>query len=203
MTSDIRLKLEREFQEPITTERQVVYIMVEVRKLLELTQLTDKYPTLMFFCNWAAHPMMDRGAAKEIVRLFDKQQHVVEQMHPGVPAGTKIEMHHDSMVELEKILSLSTFRDQFAAFLEELGLRQVITAEESWTEFLTHYGAVIQDCPLRCKDSSFEFTNEVVVRVADIKSKEDSLWAGYRLAIQWECVSTKTGVPTLTQSFFK
>lgn len=31
-------KLDRELQEPMTSERQVVYLLVEIRKLIELNQ---------------------------------------------------------------------------------------------------------------------------------------------------------------------
>ncbi len=36
-------KLDRELREPIATERQVVYILVEIRKLMERNNDTEKY----------------------------------------------------------------------------------------------------------------------------------------------------------------
>ena len=55
--------LRRELAEPIVAERQVVYILVEMRKLLEGDELEiqklirrrelPKFDGLRFFCNWA------------------------------------------------------------------------------------------------------------------------------------------------------
>jgi hypothetical protein len=74
MERDIIDKLTGEFDERITSERQVVYILVELRKLLERNSTLKNYSTLKLCADWAAHPRLSRGPAQEIVRLFDEYE---------------------------------------------------------------------------------------------------------------------------------
>jgi hypothetical protein len=52
----------------------VVYIMVELRKLIELNRDGANYPAHKLHCDWVAHPLLQGPAAQEIVRLFDQYQ---------------------------------------------------------------------------------------------------------------------------------
>ena len=65
-------KLRRELEHEITTERQVVYLLAEIRKLLELRRERKKYFALNFYCCWALHTKMDRQGAQRILKRFDK-----------------------------------------------------------------------------------------------------------------------------------
>ena len=58
MKPDILTKLAAELREPIGSERQVVYIMVELRKLIELNCDGAQYTALKFHCDWVAHPRL-------------------------------------------------------------------------------------------------------------------------------------------------
>ena len=72
MQSTIITKLKRELAEPVSTERQVVYILVEIRKLLELAASQAKYDALWFHASWAVHPRMSKGVAKTLLEYFDE-----------------------------------------------------------------------------------------------------------------------------------
>jgi hypothetical protein len=76
MERAIAYKLTQELGQEIDSERQVVYILVELRKLLEQQRLDkdERYQSLMFCCNWAAHSKMSRSAANEITLLFDRYE---------------------------------------------------------------------------------------------------------------------------------
>lgn len=65
MKKDIWSKLRRELNEPISSERQVVYILVELRKLLELSGSDEHFPALNFYCDWALHAVLDQEGAQE------------------------------------------------------------------------------------------------------------------------------------------
>ncbi len=71
MQSAILTKIKRELALPVSTERQVVYILVEMRKLLELTRSKVKYDALWFHASWAVHPKMSRGVAAKLLQYFD------------------------------------------------------------------------------------------------------------------------------------
>lgn len=51
MTPDIIRKLEAELKTGITTEVQVVYLLVAIRKLIERDKLEDQYAGLKFHCD--------------------------------------------------------------------------------------------------------------------------------------------------------
>jgi hypothetical protein len=59
-------KLQQELDKGITCEAQLVYVLVEIRKLLEITHRAEKYPALSFHRDWALHSRMDRAGALRI-----------------------------------------------------------------------------------------------------------------------------------------
>lgn len=65
-------KLVPKLQEQISDESQVVYIMVELRKLLEHEQVKSRYDIVNFYGNWVVHTKLEQSAiADKIVRFFD------------------------------------------------------------------------------------------------------------------------------------
>lgn len=83
MKPDIIAKLAKELKEPISSEPQVVYLMVELRKLIELNGDGANYPALKFHCDWIVHPILQGQAAQEVVRLFDHYQRVMGRAPKG------------------------------------------------------------------------------------------------------------------------
>ena len=82
-------KLKRELQENITAERQVLCLLVEVRKLIESNQDGAKYKALKFCCDWVAHPVLKGTEAQNIVRQIDEFQRLTEAMR-NLPSGQKL-----------------------------------------------------------------------------------------------------------------
>lgn len=76
MVPDIVSKITHELDQPIHSERQVIYILVELRKLLESKGLDRdiRYRALIFCCDWAVHPKLDRESARAITSLFDQYE---------------------------------------------------------------------------------------------------------------------------------
>src|SRR5260221_14404807 len=70
-TRDIIWKLTRELDQGITSEVQVVYLLVGVRKLMERDGLKKQYPDLNFHCDWALHSKLEGTTAKAVLRKFD------------------------------------------------------------------------------------------------------------------------------------
>src|ERR1700722_19466113 len=110
MKDDIKAKLRKVLTRPISSEEQVVYIMVELRKLMEINGDADNFPSLLFHCDWVAHPVMDRKAAKHIVSLFDKHQEGID-MTVRAPGG-KASPDMKYFAELGPIMTLSNFRHE-------------------------------------------------------------------------------------------
>jgi hypothetical protein len=73
MSKDIIVsKLCQELGQEFVSERQVVYVLAETRKILEVTPSEEKYPSLRFFCDWVLHTTMSRKSAQVVLRNFDE-----------------------------------------------------------------------------------------------------------------------------------
>jgi hypothetical protein len=56
----------------IDNEPAVVYLLVELRKLLELDGRKQEFPLLNFYGNWVVHTRLDGSAiADKIIRYMD------------------------------------------------------------------------------------------------------------------------------------
>ena len=60
MQNDIQQKLKLCLELTSPSERDVVYVLVGIGKLIELTDSSNSYPTLLFFRNWVVHSRIDR-----------------------------------------------------------------------------------------------------------------------------------------------
>lgn len=74
MVKDIKRKLAQAVGMKIGSEEQVVYILVEVRKILDTDPPPGDYYALKFYCDWAVHTILDQKGAQTIVRRFDAYQ---------------------------------------------------------------------------------------------------------------------------------
>lgn len=145
MQNDITKKIRSELGHPFRSERQVVYLLVQVRKLLDSISTANKYCSLRLYCDWAVHTKLDRSLASSIVEKVD-------ELYPKMVRGTRLSDHeHD---ELFGIFALDSFREDFKNFLLDKSLpNSICKSDKRWAIFLSHYLRVIQDCPLVCQSS--------------------------------------------------
>ena len=73
MKEGIQDKLIAILAQGITKEAELIYVFVEIRKLLDYLEnsTSDKYQTLYFYCNWMLHIKMDRSPAVKVLEKFD------------------------------------------------------------------------------------------------------------------------------------
>lgn len=144
--------LRRELAEPITAERQAVYILVEIRKLLErdaaeigkLIKGRDicKFDGLRFFCNWALHADMTDGPVRNDLSFLG---HVVKLLRAGHDLNRK------EIERTQRLLSFGDARPEFLALVRYMKLNRAVPQVFSspwWAAFLRQYVRVIQDCPM-------------------------------------------------------
>ena len=110
MQSAIITKLQRELAESVLTERHVVYILVEIRKLIELSRSQATYDALWFHASWAVHPRMSKGVAAKLLEYFDEAYPLLKnkelyELPPHL---------HDSITEA---IALRRFQRQLKKFL--------------------------------------------------------------------------------------
>jgi len=170
MTKHIVSKLDCELHQEITTERQVVYILVQVRKLLESDQPTQDFEALKLHYNWALHPKLDRAAAKTLLgKLNDQYERLLNNSNPQA-----------SLKELGERLGLMPFQAEFRKFLRLYGIDGSYCDGNWWFNFLYQYSRVIQDCPLECVAvPGWHFDRVALV------DPDDTVTAD-RLYVQWE-----------------
>jgi hypothetical protein len=180
---DIVRKIRQAFAGGVHSEERVVYLLVELRKLMELNGDFDRYPALRFYCDWVAHPSMDRGLARRIVECFDRYEQL---RHDGAfDAGRQVaEADWAVLAELRETLELTNFERELVLYLGAHVLEEPpFETWGSWIRFLTLYVAVIQDCPLKCLGRGLTFVDEVVARVVEDENEEKEFDIGLALRI--------------------
>jgi hypothetical protein len=150
MHSDIAAKLNAEFREPITTERQVVYILVELRKLLEGNGTLDQYRTLKTCCDWAVHPKLSQASAQAITKLFDEYEAKYRSQAVGVAQA--------EMPQLVEFCEHTRFRAQLIVACEANGIdADAISDDGWWRAFLTQYSEIVKDCPIEARANNTKY----------------------------------------------
>ena len=102
MKHDIVRKLQKHLSDPMTTECVAVYLLVEVRKILEESKLTPPLYVLWMYCQWAVHVDPTRDS---MMRRFLKRD--PESDLPGYSVGD-CECQTDRVLEARLALSYVT-----------------------------------------------------------------------------------------------
>jgi hypothetical protein len=167
MKNSLIEKLKHELSLTIESERQVVYILIQLRKLLDLNGDFRKYPSLRFHCDWVAHVVLDREAAQNIVKAVDDYERClggVRALRSGNPVPDEFEQ---IIYKLGEILALLQFRKELQKYLEIHNLSSEIAADvATWTAFLSFYLRVIEQCPLKCINKRLKYVDEVTIQIA-------------------------------------
>ncbi len=176
MRNDILTKLSSELEVEITAERQVVYILVEARKLLEQQGTLEKFRTLKLCADWAVHPKLDRSDAQVVLKRFDAFE--MEHRKSGV---TVAEFQSQA---LRDFLSYENFRGELITSLAQEGANvDRLKADAFWQSFIQYYSAVIRDCPLEAKSTNTQLVS-CVTCLAWPEEQANAIFPGKRV-IQW------------------
>jgi hypothetical protein len=197
MIAAILSKLRLALTESISSERQVVYILVAIRKLLELSNDSERFVALRFYCDWATHAVMDREGSARIVRRFNAWQKISDDLRD---AGVHAVLDPQLQAELDEITELRRFRKQLATLLAEHQVDLSLAADDAkWRAFVEFFAQVVHGCPLKCADSRLPYVDEVIIKFLDLRGiNRDEL----SIAVQWSWVNKKTGHESRTHALF-
>jgi len=185
MKNDIAEKLNREFGQDIADERQVVYILVEARKLLEQQGTLKTFPAFNLCSDWAVHPKLDRKGAQLVLSHFDAYE--AEYRKSGV---TVAEFGLPSLLDF---MSHKKFREEFIWAIEPHGVRvDRLAADDFWRAFIQRYSDVVQDCPLEARAHTTRYVNHVTC-LAWPQKRANALFPGKHV-VQWNW-NLKSGAP--------
>ena len=149
-------KLKSELANGITTEVQVVYVMVMVRKLLETLESVEEYQNLKFHCDWVLHTELSRTFAQNILKQFDAANILLKQ------DITLNELPSELRRKIDGISKMSYFKEEFDMLLNENGITRVF----NWAHFLYLYAKAIENCPLSIRSTDTVSTiNKVTINV--------------------------------------
>jgi hypothetical protein len=125
---------------PPTEECHVLYLMAEIRKVLEHDDSSGTYPALRFYSNWCVHTHIDRPnkfmtcVATEI----EKEIQTKIATNQSVSAGANLS-HFLSMQELKKTLE---------KFLNDNGISTEVIQEENWKKFKSLLVEIVSEQPI-------------------------------------------------------
>lgn len=130
-------KLQGQLAKGLDDEAHVVYVMVEIRKLLEHFETKKDFPWLHLFSDWIVHTKIDgkHEAADWLLGNFDE---MVERESKGFT------------LEFLDYLSLSDLREELRSLFAQNNVVSSITdSQEEWDHFLEHLSSAISDCPIQ------------------------------------------------------
>jgi hypothetical protein len=135
MKDELLRKIQHVLERRITNEKQVVYLLVELRKLMDRDDYKD--PVLRTFSNWVVHTSLENRAEGStfILSQFD---HFM---------GELIE-HKRKSPHLQQI-SLGAFRKTLIRCFKHFNLSATFTNNLiEWKKFATMYCLVVSECPI-------------------------------------------------------
>jgi hypothetical protein len=128
------------FHMPPTEECHVMYLMAEIRKILEHDNSSDKYPALRFYCNWCVHTHLDRP------NRFMKQ--AAENIELEIQGLMDAKLPISKGKSLSAFLSMQELRRALAQFLGDNCLPTTLTDGDNWKSFHTLLSDIISEQPI-------------------------------------------------------
>jgi hypothetical protein len=128
-------KLAGECEKELLCESQVVYILVEIGKLLEHDNAKRKYPTIVFYRDWVVHTRLERSPwVKNLMSKFDDYI---------VSANRSVTQ------PFQTLLKSLTLRSELSAYMATHSLHAPFCSDDrKWKAFVKLLAGVICDVPL-------------------------------------------------------
>ena len=134
MEKEIKSKLGSALSERIKKECQVLYILAEVRKLLERLKDKDNFPVLNFYSNWVLHPEISNTSA---VRPL------LEKIEKNI-----LNKEHNTWI-IWKMIDFDEFRKEMGLFLNKFNIVDPFVNRKYWDNFRNLFVDILTDCPLK------------------------------------------------------
>lgn len=181
MTKDIASKLRGHLSQPIETEPDVVYLMAEIRKLLERDDKEHNNKAIWMYCHWALHVDPTKGGTTgQFLKTIDRWvTNTVAYLEPNGPWKFMEEVYL-----FRDFLYLDTFRRELKGFLANYQIPTTLCeSDEWWFKFLEKYSGVIEDGTLSMKtDEHLLAVKTVTFRKGNELPEENHV----NFVIQWD-----------------
>jgi len=133
MINDIQNKLKNylQYRYPFRNERDVVYFLVEIRKIIEKEKTYKYYPIVSFYCDWIVHPQIDHK--KTISNIL----HLLKLIEEG-----------KGYVGMSELYSMSAFRENMSSFLTNKKIKDFTKNEQDWRRFFINLKNILVEQPI-------------------------------------------------------
>lgn len=175
----------------VRTESRVVYLLAEVRKLLDADEKANPgqprtLPALWMFCHWALHvDLSNPGTTSSF--MSDVEAYVISQNITGLPKPDGTFSFIDQHKFSQELQRLTNFRAQLKEFLRSKNLStRLCDNKRSWSAFLTAYAGVIEDGSLSIRTKESNNPLKVVKKVTFTKGRALSSNYDLPFTIQWD-----------------
>lgn len=152
MKQDIVEKLDRHFSEGIKREADVVYTLVELRKLLDQKVSAKDYPVIRFYANWVVHTNLSHP--NDVLEGFLRHIDFAMMLNKvGTAAAVKRWVY--------RAISVRQLQVELWDFSRSLGLDSKIFHDSQWPNFLRNLVPILIDTPLiPPKGTDFKFIKQ-------------------------------------------
>ncbi len=184
-------KLDAELRKGIETEAQVVYVLVEIRKLIEHSEHRPRYLPLQFYCDWALHTTLDRAPAREFLGEIND-------------AIERKETNEQVAARIGRKFSMDVFREELIHFLIDHHLPvDPIRTSAPWITFLRCYLEVISDSPLQSGRVELKHVDKVVLTVSHDVPESVSTGLAFVYTLRWTFFRAKDEMFTWANEVYR
>ena len=132
-------KLNGHINSGITTESDAVYVLVQTWKLLEHSDLADRYPTLRFYRDWVVHPKLNRSAGAN---------RLLEELNDAIERYERMEDGDAFVHRISEAISFRRLRCELDLLAGKLAIDKKFLVDPSWRHFVTYLIRILMDLPL-------------------------------------------------------
>lgn len=138
-------------------EKDIVYFLVQLRKLMERENIHKEHASITFYCDWALHPNKTRNHKD------------IEDIYVSIYEECKAFYGEEDDNDLDSILSLlqfSALRNDIEPVLNKYGLNKKMLDKKIWTVFSKKLLEVLKDQPLVLGNEDINI-KEIMITKAD------------------------------------
>lgn len=122
----------------LTEESEVVFIMVQIRKILDCGK--NPYRTLRFYSNWVLHKELSKEATVKL--LIDTLGSGIDSKKDGRENARNL------IASSSGFFMFNTFKNELKDFINEYSLPVNVLSNANWRNFRKLLLEIVKDCPV-------------------------------------------------------
>lgn len=124
---------------PFTEECQVIYLLVEIRKILD-HENSSSFPILRFYADWSVHTEKDR--------ITPQIRAIIEGIRDKIIERQNNRTFVDPKPELIPFVSMDQLKTEMDQFLQGHSMPGTLILKENWLAFRNLLAKVLTDQPI-------------------------------------------------------